>query len=88
MEQIPSQIIILPFNFILFITNLWFRNIYRIFCVSQEEKTLEIRPIIGYAIIEVNEKKPNERDPNDIIRAGNSKIKISKTKFFHYYEYA
>ena len=67
-DKIPSQIVILPFNCI-YISQKYELEFYSgLFGVSQDEKTLEIRPIIGYAIVEVKKKKPNEIDPNERIR--------------------
>ena len=67
-EQIPSEIVILPFNFIS-LSQKYELEIYTgFFGVSQDEKTLEIRPNIGYAIVEVNKKKTDEIDPNEKIR--------------------
>jgi len=38
------------------------------FGVSQDEKTLEIRPVIGYAIVKANKKEENKNDPNKRIQ--------------------
>lgn len=67
-EKIPSQIVILPFNFI-GISQKYELEIYAwFFGVNQDEETLEIRPIIGYAIVEVNKNQPKEEEPNQKIR--------------------
>jgi len=67
-EQIPSQIVILPFNFI-YLSQKYELEIYSgFFGVSQDEKTLEIRPVIGYAIVKANKKEENKNDPNKRIQ--------------------
>ena len=64
-EQIPSQIVILPFNLINVLQK-YDAEIYTGFVgFSQDEKTLAIKPIIGYIIVKVEKK---ENDPNEKIR--------------------
>ena len=64
-EQIPSQIVILPFNFIN-VFQKYEAEIYTgFFGVSQDEKTWSIKPIIGYIIVKVEK---NEEDPKEKIR--------------------
>ena len=74
-NQIPSQIVILPFNLI-YISKKYELEIYSgFFGVTQDEKTYEIKPVIGYAIVEVNKVEPNERDSDDKIRQLELEIK-------------
>jgi hypothetical protein len=64
-EQIPSQIVILPFNLIN-VFQKYDAEIYTgFFGISQDEKTLAIKPIIGYIIVKVEK---NEEDPKKKIR--------------------
>ena len=64
-EQIPSQIVILPFNLINVLQK-YDAEIYTGFVgFSQDEKTLAIKPIIGYIIVKVEKK---ENDPKEKIK--------------------
>ena len=64
-EEIPSQIVILPFNLIN-ISQKYEAEIYTgFFGVKQDEKSLAIKPIIGYIIVKVEK---NEEDDKEKIR--------------------
>lgn len=65
-EEIPSQIVILPFNLIN-VSQKYEAEIYTgFFGVKQDEKSLAIKPIIGYIIVKV--EKNEEDDPKEKIR--------------------
>ena len=64
-EEIPSQIVILPFNLIN-VSQKYEAEIYTgFFGVKQDEKSLAIKPIIGYIIVKVEK---NEEDDKERIR--------------------
>ena len=61
-DEIPSQIISLPFNLINFNKKNQIKKydaeIYTgFFGVKQDENTLQIRPVIGYVVVEVKDKE-------------------------------
>ena len=61
-ENIPSQIVGLPFN-IQNLSKIYNAEIYTgFFGVTQDELTLEIKPVIGYAILQVKNKIKNTNE--------------------------
>lgn len=64
-DRIPSQIVCLPFN----LQKKYEAEIYSgFFGITQDEKTLEIKPVIGYSIVLVKKKQENKDNSNEQMR--------------------